>query len=112
VKDIGFSSLGCPVDKTLRLMIQLLDIVKPLRIKAFHLVVGHVLELLQLVRLVWSQALSERLPNPGDPSLLGGPPGSIILVDHCMTEDVQGERFHREVTRCGLHLELGDQRIV
>jgi hypothetical protein len=96
----------------LRLTIQLLDIVKPLHIKVFHLVVGHVLELLQLVRLVWSQALSELLPNQGDPSLIGSPPGGIILVDHCMTEDVQGERFHREIAHCGLHLELGDQRIV
>jgi hypothetical protein len=88
------------------------DIVKPLRIKAFHLLIGHVLELLQLVRLVCTQAPGELLPNQGDPSLIGGPPGGIILVDHCMTEDLQGERFHREVARCGLHLELGDQRIV
>jgi hypothetical protein len=112
VKAIGSSSLGYPVDKAFRLTIQPLDIVKPLRIKAFHLLIGQILELLQLVRLVGIQALGELLPNQGDPSLIVGPPSEIILVDHCMTEDVQGERFHREVARFGLSLELGDQCIV
>jgi hypothetical protein len=112
VKAIGSSSLGCPVDKAFCLTIQLLDIVKPLRIKAFHLSIGHILELLQLVRLGWTQTRGELLPNQGDPSLIGGPPGGLIFVDHGMTEDLQGERFHREVARCGLRLELGDQRIV
>jgi hypothetical protein len=112
VKAIDSSSIGCPVDKAFRLTIQLFDIVKPLRIKAFYLLIGHVLELLQLVRLVCTQALGELLPNQGDPSLIGGPPGGIIFVDHYITEDLQGERFHREVARRGLHLELGDQRIV
>jgi len=112
VKAIGSSSIGCPIDKAFRLTIQLSDIVKPLRIKAFLLLIDHVLELLQLVRLVGTQALGELLPNQGDPSLIVGPPGGIILVDHYMTKDLQGERFHREVARFGLHLELGDQRIV
>jgi hypothetical protein len=112
VKAIGSSSIGCPIDKAFRLTIQLVDIVKPLRIKAFHLLIGHVLELLQLVRLVRTQALGELLPNQGDPSLIVGPPGGLILVDHCMTEDLHGECFHREVACFGLHLELGDQRIV
>jgi hypothetical protein len=112
VKAIGSSSIGCPVDKALHLTIQLVDIVKSLRIKAFDLLIGHVLELLQLVRLVCTQALGELLPNQGDSSLIIGPPGGIILVDHCMTEDLHGECFHREVARFGLHLELGDQRII
>jgi hypothetical protein len=112
VKAIGSSSIRCPVDKAFHLTIELVDIVKPLGIKAFHLVIGHVLELLQLVRLVWRQALGELLPNQGDPSLIVGPPGGILLVDRCVTENVQSKRFYREIACFGLHLELGDQRII
>jgi hypothetical protein len=44
VKAIDSSSLGCPVDQAFHLTIELLDIGKLLRIQAFHLLIGPVLE--------------------------------------------------------------------
>jgi hypothetical protein len=73
---------------------QLLDSVEQLLIKAFHLLVGPILQLLQRAHLVCTQALGELFANQGDPSLIAGPPCRVILVGYRLTEDLQSQHFH------------------
>ena len=76
------------------------------------MLVGHVLQLLQLACLISTQTFGELLTNQLGPLLVAGPSFRVIPVGHRIAEDLKRQRFHREVPRVGLRLELGCQVVV